>query len=47
MPRVVLLTLLCEQCNGVLAKGTDVAGWKARYLALYDDSIDDLEPDEA
>jgi hypothetical protein len=47
MPRVVLLTLLCEQCHGILAEGTDVASWKARYLAMYDDTIDALEPDEA
>jgi hypothetical protein len=47
IPRVVLLTLLCQQCGGVLEDATDVAVWKERYLAMYDEQIDGLEPDEA
>jgi hypothetical protein len=44
MPSVEILILLCEQCHGVLSEGVDVAGWKARYLAMYDDQIDGLDP---
>ncbi len=46
MPRVAILALLFEHCGGVLdpARDPDIGAWKARYLEMYDDQIDDLEP---
>jgi hypothetical protein len=44
MPAVEILAVLCEHCHGVLPEHLDVAAWKARYLAMYDDQIDGLEP---
>jgi hypothetical protein len=45
VPRIVILTFLCEHCGGILAKDVDVAAWKARYLDMYDGMIDELDPD--
>jgi hypothetical protein len=42
MPRVAILALLCEL--GVLNNPADVSAWRARYLEMYDDQIDNLEP---
>jgi hypothetical protein len=45
MPRVAIIALLCEHSAGVLDTPVDVIrAWKARYLDMYDDQIDDLEP---
>jgi hypothetical protein len=44
IPSVEILILLCEQCSGVLPEGLDIGAWKRRYLAMYDDQIDGLEP---
>jgi hypothetical protein len=44
MPRVELLTILCEHCGGALPESLKISGWKARYLAMYDEQIDALEP---
>ena len=46
MPRVAILALLLERCGGVFDPhiGPDVGAWKARYLEMYDDQIDDLQP---
>lgn len=48
MPRVAILALLCEHSAGVLdsapGNAPDVGAWKARYLEMYDDNIDYLEP---
>ncbi len=44
MPRIEILLALCEHCHGVLQENMDIAAWKARYLAMYDEQIDDLEP---
>jgi hypothetical protein len=46
MPRVTILALLCGQCGGVfgLHNEPDVSAWKTRYLEMYDDQIDGLEP---
>lgn len=46
MPRVVMLTLLCEHCDGALPKDVDVDVWKVRYLAMFDDQINDWAPAE-
>lgn len=45
MPRIAILALLCEHSAGVLdTTGDAISAWKARYLEMYDDQIDDLEP---
>ena len=44
MPRVELLALLCERCGGVLPSKLDIGTWKTRYLEMYDEQIDALEP---
>lgn len=46
MPRVEILLLLCEHCGRALPEKLDPATWKARYLAMYDEQIDGLEPSE-
>jgi hypothetical protein len=44
MPRIEILRVVCEYCSGTLAKRVDVYTWKTRYLAMFDDQIDELEP---
>jgi hypothetical protein len=44
MPSIEILSLLCDHCGGVLPEDLDVAAWKARYLKIYDEHIDHLEP---
>jgi hypothetical protein len=44
LPSIEILLLLCGECHGVLPTSLDVAAWTARYLAMYDDQIDGLEP---
>jgi|SRR6185437_6367962 len=44
MPRIELLVLLCEHCNGALPDNLDIRAWKARYLTMFDEQIDGLEP---
>lgn len=48
MPRVAILTFLCGECGGVFnpasGKAPDISAWKTRYLEMYDDQIDGMEP---
>ena len=48
MPRVAILTFLCQECGGSFnpasGKTPDVSAWKSRYLQMYDDQIDGMEP---
>src|SRR5215469_7445880 len=46
MPRVTILVLLCGQCGGVFNPHNEphVSACKARYLEMYDDQIDGMEP---
>jgi hypothetical protein len=46
LPRVAILMLLSAQCGGVfgLNNEPDVSAWKTRYLEMYDDQIDGMEP---
>ena len=47
MPRIAILALLIAHCGGVLRQTPDdIAAWKARYLEMYDDQNDELEPKE-
>ncbi len=44
MARVGILVLLCEHCSGALPGNLDIRAWKARYLTMFDEQIDRLEP---
>jgi hypothetical protein len=44
VPNVEILTLLCEHYSGVPPDESLVAQWRERYLRIYDEQIDDLEP---
>jgi hypothetical protein len=44
MPRLEILSMLCEHCHGILPHQLDIAAWKARYLRMFDDQIDGLAP---
>ena len=44
MLRIELLVLLCEHCSGVLPDKLDFRAWKTRYLTMFDEQIDGLEP---
>ena len=45
IPRIAILALLCAHCADVLTTSVEViSAWKARYLEMYDDQVDDLEP---
>ena len=46
VPTVAILSLLHEHCNAAPPKAAVVSAWKASYLAIYDEQIDDLEPKE-
>lgn len=46
MPRVEILIALCERCHGVLQENMDIAAWKARYLTMYDEQINGMEPSD-
>ena len=47
MPRIDILVLLTAHCYGVLDKTPgEVAAWRARYLEMYDDQIDEMAPTE-
>jgi hypothetical protein len=40
IPRIEILVFLCD-CGGVLDDKLNLADWKSRYLAMYDDQIDE------
>jgi hypothetical protein len=44
IPRIQILSVLCEHCRAVLKKNLDIAAWEAQYLAMYVDQIDEMEP---
>jgi hypothetical protein len=46
IPRIAILTLLCGQCGGGFNPHhePDVSAWKVRYLEMYDDQVDGMEP---
>jgi hypothetical protein len=39
IPSVALLSLMCRHCRAILPKSLDIAGWKDRYLQMYDREI--------
>jgi hypothetical protein len=44
MPTVAILTVLAEHCDAPPPVAVTVRTWRAAYLAIFDDQIDDLEP---
>lgn len=45
MPSVEIISLLCEHCDAVPPRESVVKGWRQRYLNIYDEQIDALDPD--
>jgi hypothetical protein len=44
MPSVEILALLCERYDAMPPKPATVRQWRQKYLAMYDGSIDELNP---
>ncbi len=44
MPSVAIISLLAEHCGAAPPKPDVVESWRHRYLAIYDDQIEGLEP---
>jgi hypothetical protein len=47
MPSVEVLALLCERYGAQPPKPAKVRQWSQKYLAVYDATIDDLDPGPA
>lgn len=45
MPSVAIIKILSEQCGAAPPKPDVIKDWRSRYLAIYDDQIDNLDPD--
>lgn len=45
MPSVDLLTLLCEHRPVLPPPAGVIGGWRERYLAIFDEQIDGLDPE--
>jgi hypothetical protein len=46
IPTVAILATLAEHCALVPPRPQIVTGWQEKYLALFDDQIDGMEPAE-
>ncbi len=46
MCNVELLWLLAKSIGAVIPEANTVEEWKTRYLGIWDETIDELEPDE-
>lgn len=46
MPTLEMMSVLCEHCGLGLPEVETLRRWKEQYLAVFDDSIDGLEPAE-
>ena len=44
VPSIFIMGLLATHCNATLRESSLLAEWKAKYLEIYDDQIDGLEP---
>ena len=44
IPTVEILAVICEECSGLPPAPDVVAGWKTKYLRIYDENIDYLSP---
>jgi hypothetical protein len=45
MPSVAIIRILSAQCGAAPPKPDVIEGWRSKYLAIYDDQIDGLEPE--
>lgn len=45
MPSVAIIKVLSEHCGAAPPKSDVIESWRRQYLAIYDEQIDDLEPD--
>ena len=45
MPSVAIIAILSERCGAAPPKPEVVESWRSKYLAIYDEQIDELEPD--
>lgn len=45
MPSVAIIKLLAEQCGAAPPKPDVIQSWHEQYLQIYDEQIDDLDPD--
>jgi hypothetical protein len=44
MPSVAIIGILSERCGAAPPKPKVIEEWRSKYLAIYDDQIDDLDP---
>ncbi len=44
MPSVEMICVISERCGAAPPRADVVAGWRERYLRIYDEQIDSLEP---
>lgn len=44
VPTVEIIAILCEQCGAYPPEESVVSEWRDRYLQIYDDQIEGLEP---
>ena len=44
IPTIEILSVLCEYSSGLPPEPERVAEWKQKYLAIYDEEIDYLDP---
>ena len=45
MPSIEILAILHEQCHSAPPKPDQIQNWKARYLDIFEEEIDGLDPD--
>jgi Domain of unknown function (DUF4259) len=45
MPSVAIIKILSEQCGAAPPDPSVIEAWRDQYLKIYDDQIDDLDPD--
>lgn len=46
IPAIVIIKLLTENCGVAPPKAEEIVDWRERYLACYDEQIDDFEPED-
>lgn len=44
MPSVAIIGILSERCGAAPPKPKVIEAWRSKYLAIYDDQIDRLDP---
>ena len=44
MPTVAIMLALVKECHAAPPKADVIEGWRSKYIAIYDERIDALEP---